>query len=79
MAGLQEGRRVGGEAATRLMAAMTASFAVGQLTGPIVVGMLASHPRALDIASIAAAFLLVASSLALATITFKHAAGARLS
>lgn len=78
MAGLQEGRRVGGEAATRLMAAMTASFAVGQLAGPIVVGMLASHPRALDIASVAAALLLVASSLALATTTFKRAEGARI-
>jgi predicted MFS family arabinose efflux permease len=72
------GRRVGGEAATRLMAAMTASFAVGQLAGPIVVGMLASHPRALDIASVAAALLLVASSLALATTTFKRAEGARI-
>jgi predicted MFS family arabinose efflux permease len=78
MAGLQEGRRVGGEAATRLMAAMTASFATGQLAGPIVVGMLASHPRALDIASVAAALLLVASSLALATTTFKRAEGARI-
>jgi predicted MFS family arabinose efflux permease len=78
MAGLQEGRRVGGEAATRLMAAMTASFAVGQLAGPIVVGMLASHPRALDIASVAAALLLVASSLALATTTFKRTEGARI-
>lgn len=78
MAGLQEGRRVGGEAATRLMAAMTAAFATGQLAGPIVVGMLASHPRALDIASVAAALLLVASSLALATTTFKRAEGARI-
>jgi hypothetical protein len=78
MAGLQEGRRVGGEAAARLMAAMTASFAVGQLAGPIVVGMLASNPRALDIASVAAALLLVASSLALATTTFNRAEGARI-
>jgi predicted MFS family arabinose efflux permease len=78
MAGLQEGRRVGGEAATQLMAAMTASFAVGQLAGPMVVGTLASHARALDIASVGAASLLAASSLALATTTFRRAEGARI-
>jgi MFS family permease len=63
MAGMQEGRRVAG---TRLMAAMTAAFAVGQLVGPILVGVLAANPRALDVASIAAAVLLVASAIALA-------------
>ncbi len=37
MAGMQEARRVAGVAAPRLMAAMTASFAVGQILGPLSV------------------------------------------
>ena len=37
MAGLQEARRLAGAAAPRLMAAMTAAFALGQLAGPVVV------------------------------------------
>jgi predicted MFS family arabinose efflux permease len=37
MAGLQEARRLAGPGAARLMAAMTAAFAVGQLVGPFTV------------------------------------------
>jgi hypothetical protein len=37
MAGLQEARRVAGASAPRLIAAMTAAFAVGQLVGPYTV------------------------------------------
>lgn len=42
MAGMQEARRLAGAAAPRLMAAMTTAFALGQLAGPIIVGMAAS-------------------------------------
>ncbi len=59
MTGMQEARRVAGSAAPRLMAAMTAAFAVGQLLGPIVVSVLASSTNALHAPSIAAAILLI--------------------
>jgi MFS family permease len=65
MAGMQEARRVAGNAAPRLIAAMTAAFAFGQLLGPIVVGTFASHENALFVPSLAAAALLIASAAAL--------------
>jgi MFS family permease len=37
MAGFQEGRRVGGAHATRMIAAMASAFAIGQIVGPIAV------------------------------------------
>jgi Uncharacterised MFS-type transporter YbfB len=37
MAGMQEARAVAGADATRLTAAMTAAFALGQIAGPILV------------------------------------------
>ena len=46
MAGMQEARRVAGNAAPRLMAAMTAAFALGQLLGPVVVSVLSSSATA---------------------------------
>jgi predicted MFS family arabinose efflux permease len=61
MAGLQEARRVAGHSAPRLMAAMTAAFALGQLIGPFTVNLVGSSGRgsvALPYA-IAAAVLLV--------------------
>jgi MFS family permease len=66
MAGMQEARRAAGNAAPRLIAAMTAAFAIGQLLGPIVVGVLSSSARALYVPSIAATVLLTASALILA-------------
>jgi hypothetical protein len=42
MAGLQEARRVAGPSGPRLIAAMTAAFAVGQLVGPFTVTSLGS-------------------------------------
>jgi len=42
LAGMQEARRRGGAAAPRLMATMTAAFAIGQLAGPIVVAAAAA-------------------------------------
>jgi MFS family permease len=65
MAGMQEARRTAGNAAPRLIAAMTTSFAIGQLLGPIVVGVLSSSAGALYVPSIAAAVLLIASALIL--------------
>jgi MFS family permease len=58
MVGLQEARRAGG---ARLMAAMTAGFAAGQIAGPVVVGLAPS----VFLASLAACAALVASALAL--------------
>ncbi len=60
MAGMQEARRLAGTGAPRLMATMTAAFALGQLAGPIVVA-LATSRGSLGIAGpsvLAAAFLL---------------------
>jgi MFS family permease len=62
MAGMQEARRVAGNAAPRLIAAMTAAFAMGQLLGPIVVSALPSSGNPLYAASIAAAVLLIAGA-----------------
>jgi predicted MFS family arabinose efflux permease len=62
MAGMQEARRVAGSAAPRLIAAMTAAFALGQLLGPIVVSVFSSGTRALHGPSIAAAVVLVAGA-----------------
>ncbi|HEX6703860.1 MAG TPA: YbfB/YjiJ family MFS transporter [Albitalea sp.] len=63
MAGLREARRVGGAAAPRLMAWMTAAFATGQFVGPLTVG--AAGPQGLAVQSAIAAALLLASSAAL--------------
>ena len=65
MAGMQEARRIGGHAASRLIAALTSAFAIGQLLGPIVVSVLSSSGHALNVASIAAGVLLIASAAAL--------------
>ncbi|HUD24415.1 MAG TPA: YbfB/YjiJ family MFS transporter [Burkholderiaceae bacterium] len=63
MAGMQEAQRLAGAGAPRLMAAMTTAFALGQLAGPIIIGMAASH-RAMGIAgpSVFAAALLLAGA-----------------
>ena len=45
--------------ATRLMAAMTSAFAVGQLAGPLLVVGLAGRPRALTVAACGAAAMLL--------------------
>jgi predicted MFS family arabinose efflux permease len=61
MAGLQEARRLGGDAARSLIAALTAAFAAGQIAGPLVVSMI--HNVAVSLAI--AVFLLAASALVL--------------
>ena len=66
MVGMQEARRVGGEHARTLMAAMTASFAAGQVAGPLVVGGVAAAGGGVDSVLVASAALLVASAAAIA-------------
>lgn len=65
MVGLQEARRIGGHAAPRLMAAMTAAFAGGQLAGPLVVAVAGTGIEAIRGPSLLAAALLVLAALAL--------------
>ena len=66
MAGMQEARRVAGPSAPRLMAAMTAAFAVGQLVGPFTVSVFRSSALgAMVLASVAASAVLLLGTLAL--------------
>lgn len=65
MTGMQEARRVAGPAAPRLMAAMTAAFATGQLAGPLLVTGTAAAVQAVRGPSLAAAAILVLAALAL--------------
>ena len=65
LAGLQEARRVGGPAAPRLMAAMTAAFGMGQVLGPLAVGTFGAGAHGVLANAAIAAALLLASSLAL--------------
>ena len=65
MAGLQEGRRVAGAAATQLLAAMTASFAIGQIVGPLLVSATAGQAWGMDFTLGGAAAALVAGAIAL--------------
>lgn len=65
MAGMQEARRVAGPAAARLIAAMTAAFALGQMLGPIVVTMLSSSAAVRTSSFIAAALLCVGGAVLL--------------
>jgi hypothetical protein len=72
MAGIQEARRLAGAAGPRLIAAMTASFAVGQLVGPFTVTSLgaSSSPGApLPYVLAAAVLLLGLAALALGPAT----------
>jgi predicted MFS family arabinose efflux permease len=66
MAGMQEARRVAGGSATRLMAAMTAAFALGQLVGPFTVSFLGSSAvGAMAVPHLVAAAVLLLGTLAL--------------
>lgn len=65
MAALQGGRRVGDASATRLMAAMTAAFAIGQLIGPLTISASAHGADALRVPSLVGAALLALSALVL--------------
>ncbi len=62
MVGMQEARRVGGEGAPALMAAMTSAFAIGQIAGPVLVSGLARQPAGMSLALAVAAACLVAAA-----------------
>lgn len=62
LTGLQDARRVAGSAAPRLIAAMTAAFALGQLMGPLTLRSAGSIADAAYLPSLVAAALLLASA-----------------
>ena len=66
LVGMQEARRVGGAHAKTLMAAMTASFAAGQIAGPLAVSALAVAGGSVNVVLLISAALLVASAAAVA-------------
>lgn len=65
MVGMQEARRVAGPRARELIAAMTSSFAAGQIAGPLLVSYLAVRGDGYSVALIAAGAALIASAIAL--------------
>jgi MFS family permease len=66
MTGMQEARRVAGGRATGLMAALTSSFAAGQIVGPLCVSYLARADGSFREALVIACVALVASAGVLA-------------
>ena len=62
MAGIQEARRLGGAQSARVVALYTAAFALGQIAGPLTVGLFSGG---LLLPSLLAALALAASSLTL--------------
>jgi len=65
MVGVQEARAVAGAHAPRLIAAMTAAFAAGQIVGPLSVSLMASAGGNFSAALLIACFVLLASAGAL--------------
>jgi hypothetical protein len=65
-ASMQEAKAIAGSHATRLLAATTASFAAGQIIGPIAISLLRGSDAGFSAALIGAATLLVISAAALA-------------
>lgn len=66
LAGMQEARRIYGDAARPLMAAMTAAFAVGQLIGPVLVALAEAFAHGFTIVLVTATAGLLLSAAALA-------------
>jgi hypothetical protein len=64
MAGAQEARRISVGSPTKLMAALTSAFAIGQMAGPVVISVGRAR-NALALASGSAVALLLLSSLVL--------------
>jgi predicted MFS family arabinose efflux permease len=64
IAGFQEARRLSSAPPARLIAAMTAAFAIGQLIGPMLVGI-GSQGDAVAVPSFVACAVLIASAIAL--------------
>lgn len=65
MAAMREAREVAAGQATRLIAAMTSAFAVGQIAGPISVSYVAGADGNFSVALLIACFLLTLSAYAL--------------
>ena len=65
MAGMQEARRIAAQSAPRLMAALTAAFAAGQLVGPLTLTAANSAAEAIRHPSLFAASVLLVTALAL--------------
>jgi hypothetical protein len=59
MSGIQEARRIAGASAPRLIAAMTAAFAVGQLVGPYTVTAFSSSAADVGVPHLIAAAALL--------------------
>lgn len=66
MAGFQEARRISSSSPTRPIAAMTAAFAVGQLVGPMLVGLGSRASNAVVLPSLIAFVVLIAAATILA-------------
>jgi predicted MFS family arabinose efflux permease len=66
MTGLQEARIQAPDHASRLIAAMTATFAIGQIVGPLLVSLVGSLHNGMDALLIGTSALLLASAAALA-------------
>ena len=67
MTGLQEARILAPEHASRLIAAMTAVFAIGQIVGPLLVSAVAEVQNGMNALLIGAGGLLLGSAIALMT------------
>jgi hypothetical protein len=65
MAATQEARRIARGSPSRLIAALTAAFAIGQIAGPALVAVGQATPRAVTVASVLAVVLLLASAVIL--------------
>jgi predicted MFS family arabinose efflux permease len=65
MVGLQEARSVAGTQAPRLMAAMTAAFAAGQMAGPLSVSLLVGAGDGIAAALVGASAVLIAGAVLL--------------
>ena len=65
MTGLQEARILAPDHASRLIAAMTATFAMGQIIGPLLVSLVADSQNGMNALLMGASVLLLASAAAL--------------
>ena len=65
MQGLREARRAAGAEATPFIAVMTASFAIGQIAGPLLVSAVAHLPHGFNAMLLAAAILVLLAAVSL--------------
>lgn len=63
MTGMQEARTLAPESASRLMAAMTAAFGLGQIVGPLLVSLVADIHNGMNTLLLGAASLLLVSAV----------------